>query len=156
MTRIVRNTVLAAAFGIGLVAAPRTSMASEPGNNVDPKNGGSIGMFSGMASMYMNQNASTDAAFSWTESISPTSDVDYHVMMCGKSNLVSVRIEMQNPSQGDLDIFVYGMDGALIGSSRGYTAVEELNVAWKNTRAVVMRVEAWSGTGVYGLGITCQ
>ncbi len=100
--------------------------------------------------------------------ISSATDVDYHVVTCGTmvhpitglaspGIISSIRIDFAH-AQGDLDITVYSMEGAVLGTSNGMGNYEVVGLGTAANRSIaVLKVYGYRGAvnNNYGISLYC-
>jgi hypothetical protein len=90
------------------------------------------------------------------EAISPTGDVDYLVVTCGADIMDKITVSYTH-ANGDIDMQVYTLGGALVGGSYGVTGSESVSVLAQSRNAFVLKVYGYAGAvNQYGLGIFCK
>ncbi len=159
--------VCATALAFALVC-PTAVHATEPLDNTPPWgtviSGGYI-ITTQNVTEYVS-NTSTGLA-AWGDGadrqISPSGDVDYAVLQCGKlssfvsqGKISSVQIGY-NQAAGDLDIQVFDPTGVYLGGSFGVSGSETVNVSSLGLDSVIIKIYGYAGgTGGYSLAIYCQ
>ncbi|HEX4404611.1 MAG TPA: hypothetical protein VH560_07275, partial [Polyangia bacterium] len=130
--------VCATAMAFALVC-PTAVNATEPLDNTAPWGSGGTGYVQNTSNVTHYVGNSDDGTASWgsgtDRQISPTGDVDYAVIECGKVNglsgvthgtLTAVDVDY-NQAAGDLDIQVFDPTGFYLGGSFGITGSESVN-----------------------------
>jgi hypothetical protein len=160
MKELLKGACAIGAFSC-LVFASGAVAASEPINNNYPWMYGTNGVWNGDMSVYASLD-SPSSIWNFYEDISPTGDVDYHVMSCGRpynggnGTVASVRVDFTH-SLGDIDIYVYNTKGTVLGTSQGVGNYEEVNVSSQNLSTVILKVYGYAGAvNNYQLMLNCQ
>ncbi len=143
---------------IGLAAAFGLFMLTGQSSAVEPDNDGS---WAGTAD-YLNTlaGAFTVADFfsiSNADSIFPTGDNDYHLLMCKTPGRKVRNITVSfTHSSGDIDIQVKSMNGTFSQISQGTVDNETISLSGQSFNAVQLKVYGFSGaTNDYGIFFQC-
>jgi hypothetical protein len=151
----------ACALLLALVLA-RPSFAAEPLDNTAPWSSAIAGMAYTDVSIYMTKNIGGSGwpTDNTVRKITPAGDVDYFVISCGKTGGTGLLKDVQitfTHAVGDLDMYVYSLDGQFAGSSTGVGNYELVNVSAQKQSALVVKVYGYnSAVNVYGLNVNCQ
>ncbi|MBN1606429.1 MAG: hypothetical protein JW940_07330 [Polyangiaceae bacterium] len=136
-----------------IICAAQPSSAIEPADNAAPWNSKGYPYFN-TASYYTCPGNGCATA---QDTIASSTDVDYHVVSCGRGrHMVNLGIYLTH-SNGDLDIDVFSVHGGYIASSTDVTNHESVNIRGVvDTSAAVVRVYGYAGaTNSYILDVFC-
>lgn len=157
-----KKTGAACALLLALVLArPSASRAAEPLDNTIPWSTAIAGTNYTDVSVYTTKNiGGTSWGPSTDRRISPTGDVDYFMIGCGKTTGTGLMKQFQlsfTHALGDLDVAVYSLDGQFVGSSTGVTNFETVNLAAQNKNAFFVKVYGFNGAvNPYTVIVDCQ
>jgi hypothetical protein len=165
MKRLTKIAVVCAMAMSCLALSGRSSYAmvgSEPINNNIPWTVG-FPAFWGPVSLLTNYNWQNAGAVTFGhDAIDAVGDVDYLVMACYsppgqiRNTIKELKITFTHAS-GDLDIDVFGMDGATIGGSHGVTDQEVVDTSALNRSVLVLKVYGYNNAqNSYFVYLTCQ
>lgn len=152
-------TVLALAL-----ALPTAVRATEPLDNTPPWGTASLHVTNPNVTAYITNQAGSGWGTSPPDrTITPTGDVDYAVIGCGKypggvpkGTIQDVRVGYTQ-SVGDIDISLYDPTGVLFGSSIGVSGFEIVDIRTLNLNSAVLKVYGFAGaTGGYSVTVLCQ
>jgi hypothetical protein len=153
-------TVVALAFG-----SPAAVRATEPLDNTPPWGTGSNPITMQNVTTYVTNQAGSGWGSNADRTITPTGDVDYAVIQCGKSNpgvgvtkgtIQDIRVGYTQ-STGDIDIQVFDPTGYFLGISQGVSGFEIVNIASLNLDSAVLKVYGFAGaTNGYSITVVCQ
>jgi len=134
------------------VVGERSSSALEPNDNSYPWEVNLA--WYGNATNYVCNNL--ECWWYSMESISPSGDVDYLTLICGKGLITQARINFTGAS-GDLDMQVYKLDGTFLGGSYGTGNDEIVNTSSAARNALMMKVYGYNGaTNTYTIIFDCS
>jgi hypothetical protein len=157
-----KKTGAACALLLALVLArTSTSFAAEPLDNTVPWSTAIAGTNYTDVTMYTTRNiGGTSWGANNDRKITPAGDVDYFMVGCGKTTGTGLMKQVQisfTHAVGDLDMFVYSLDGQVIGTSTGVTNFETVNVAAQNKNAFFVRVYGFNNAvNPYAVIVDCQ
>jgi hypothetical protein len=145
-----------------VLARPSLSFATEPLDTTVPWSTAIQGIanYTNISAYITNSEASGWGPNS-DRQISPTGDVDYFLISCGKpagkTGIVkSITLGVSN-AVGDLDMAVYTVDGKFVASSTTTTNIELVNLAAQNKNAFFVKVYGFGGaTNFYSVTLACQ
>lgn len=162
MTRkigFILGAMLALAF-----ALPAAVHATEPLDDTPPWGTGSYPITMQNVTTYVTNQAGSGWGANTDRTITPTGDVDYAVIQCGKAGpsgvangtIQDVRVGYTQ-SVGDIDIAVYDPTGYYLGGSYGTSGFEVVNIAALKLNSAVLKVYGYAGaTGGYSITVVCQ
>ena len=151
-------TVAALAF-----VRPAAVRATEPLDNTPPWGTGASPITMQNVTSYVTNQPGSAWGANADRTITPTGDVDWAVIQCGKAGGVVPKGTIQDirvgytQSAGDIDIQVFDPTGVFLGISQGVSGFEIVNVASLNLDSVVLKVYGFAGaTNGYSITVVCQ
>lgn len=153
----------ASLFSLSL-SVPSPAKASEPLDNTPPwGTNDSLPVANLDVTAYItNQAGSGWGTAPPNRQITPSGDVDYAVIGCGKQNAGSlgtikdVRVAFTH-ALGDIDIKLFGFDGTLLGTSQSVTDFEKVDISALARTGAVLKVYGFNGaTNNYSVTVVCQ
>jgi hypothetical protein len=149
--------------------SPSAVRATEPLDNSTPWASIGGGYVQNASNVTHYVGNSDDGTASWNagtdRQISPTGDVDYAVVECGKANgmpgvshgtIAAIDVNYTQAS-GDIDIQVFDPTGVYLGGSFGVTGSESVALWTLGLDSAVLEVYGYAGaTNGYQVSVLCQ